>query len=115
MFTRIMFNRLGTQWALTLLAFLSVLFAPIPFIFYYYGARIRAHSTFAPGHTPAATPAPSAPATAAPSAAPSTHRSSHETVRDMQAELDLGEEVDRQDEITQEKKQGVYRGQETRA
>jgi len=57
-----MFDGLGTQWALTLIAFVSLALAPIPFVFYYYGAHIRRNSTFAPGHKPAA-PAPAAAAT----------------------------------------------------
>ncbi|GAA5934000.1 MFS transporter [Sporobolomyces koalae] len=103
LFTRYMFANLGTQWALTLLAFLSVLFMPVPFVFYYYGHRIRAKSTFAPkpAAAPAAAPAPtSVPTTAAPS--------EHSTVRDMQEELEIGAEVDREDEIAQEKKAGMY-------
>lgn len=63
-----MFRKLGNNYALTLLAILSLLLAPvrtspsllkpiltssprqIPFFFMKYGARIRATSTFAPGH-----------------------------------------------------------------
>ncbi|GAA5921435.1 hypothetical protein JCM3775_003047 [Rhodotorula graminis] len=54
LFTRDMFDGMGTQWALTLIAFVSLALAPIPFVFYYYGAHIRRNSTFAPGHKPAA-------------------------------------------------------------
>lgn len=47
-----MFEGLGTNWALTLVAFLSLALMPVPFLFYFYGAQIRARSTFAPGHMP---------------------------------------------------------------
>lgn len=64
-----MFKTLGTNWALTLVAFLSLILMPvrplptslspatdpssqIPFFFLKYGARIRAKSTFAPSHGP---------------------------------------------------------------
>lgn len=47
-----MFGRLGTNWALTLIAFISLVLTPVPFVFLKYGARIRAGSTFAPGHKP---------------------------------------------------------------
>lgn len=42
-----MFNNLGIEWATTLLALLAVLLAPAPVLFYIYGERIRAKSTFA--------------------------------------------------------------------
>ncbi|KAK4053475.1 trifunctional histidinol dehydrogenase [Microbotryomycetes sp. JL201] len=45
-----LFHALGNDWALTLLAFMALLLAPIPFLFLKYGARIRARSRFAPGH-----------------------------------------------------------------
>jgi len=48
LFTPQMFDRLGTQWACTLLAGLMLLLAPIPYVFRRYGARIRARSKFAP-------------------------------------------------------------------
>lgn len=54
LFTHDMFEGMGTQWALTLIAFIALLLAPIPFVFYIYGARIRQNSSFAPGHKPAA-------------------------------------------------------------
>ncbi|KAM0746669.1 Benomyl/methotrexate resistance protein [Meredithblackwellia eburnea MCA 4105] len=47
-----MFHGLGNNWALTLLAFLSLVLCPIPFLFMKYGARIRGNSKFAPGHAP---------------------------------------------------------------
>ncbi|KAL2002631.1 hypothetical protein VTN02DRAFT_6339 [Thermoascus thermophilus] len=47
-----MYNRLGYHWASSLLAFLTVLMAPFPYIFFKYGKRIRKKSRFASsGHT----------------------------------------------------------------
>lgn len=42
-----MFDNLGVQWATTLLALLATLLVPVPILFYYYGERIRAKSSFA--------------------------------------------------------------------
>ncbi|GAA5946169.1 hypothetical protein JCM3765_000142 [Sporobolomyces pararoseus] len=113
LFTRTMFENLGTQWALTLLAFLALAFMPVPFIFYYYGDRIRAKSTFAPGHKPAApTPAPAA-AEPTPSGTTTAAPSVHSVTREMQDELDQGEAVDLADEIAQEKKDGVFQTKTT--
>lgn len=47
-FATAMFNNLGVEWAGTLLGCLAALLAPIPVIFYLYGHKIRAHSTYAP-------------------------------------------------------------------
>ena len=43
-----MFERLGINWACTLIGFCALLLAPSPFLFYKYGARIRAKSKFSP-------------------------------------------------------------------
>ena len=40
-----MFGALGTSWAGSLLGFLLVLMAPVPFVFYFFGARIRVKSS----------------------------------------------------------------------
>ncbi|KAJ7171197.1 major facilitator superfamily domain-containing protein [Mycena filopes] len=48
LFTVQMFDKLGVNWASTLLAGIGLLLAPSPFLFYKYGARIRANSKFAP-------------------------------------------------------------------
>jgi len=45
------FDNLGIQWAGTLLGCLAAVMIPIPFIFYYYGPKIRARSKFAPTNT----------------------------------------------------------------
>ncbi|WRT69893.1 uncharacterized protein IL334_006884 [Kwoniella shivajii] len=47
LFTVDIFDRLGINWAGTLIAFLALAFVPAPFIFYFYGARIRRWSKFA--------------------------------------------------------------------
>lgn len=57
LFTVSLFAKLGTQWALTLFAFLSLACVPIPFLFMKYGHVIRKHSNFAPGHPAAVLPA----------------------------------------------------------
>lgn len=41
------YHRLGYEWASTLLAFISLACCAIPYIFYFYGARIRKHSKYA--------------------------------------------------------------------
>ncbi|KAL8891393.1 MAG: hypothetical protein Q9215_001535 [Flavoplaca cf. flavocitrina] len=48
LFATYMFNGLGVQWAGSLLGFVALALIPIPVIFWKYGARIRARSTFAP-------------------------------------------------------------------
>jgi DHA1 family multidrug resistance protein-like MFS transporter len=47
-FSTYMYENLGHQWASTLVAFLSLVCVPMPFAFYYYGAKIRERSRFAP-------------------------------------------------------------------
>jgi Major Facilitator Superfamily len=42
-----MYNRLGYDWASALLAFLCVLMAPLPFMFFYFGESLRKRSKFA--------------------------------------------------------------------
>lgn len=48
LFAGIMYHRLGVAWATSLLGFLSLSMVPIPVVFYFYGARIRALSKFRP-------------------------------------------------------------------
>lgn len=48
MFSRYMFDALGVQWAATLLGCIATLLVPIPIAFYFYGAKIRERSKFAP-------------------------------------------------------------------
>ncbi|KAK2754876.1 hypothetical protein FQN54_006769 [Arachnomyces sp. PD_36] len=47
LFTTYMYKNLGTQWASSIPAFLSLAFAPLPFIFLRVGAKLRAKSKFA--------------------------------------------------------------------
>lgn len=47
LFTNQMYHRLGYQWASSLLAFLALACCAIPYLFYFYGARIRASSRYA--------------------------------------------------------------------
>jgi hypothetical protein len=42
-----MYSGLGYQWATSLLAFLTLAMAPFPFLFFFYGKRIRNRSRFA--------------------------------------------------------------------
>ncbi|KAL1891042.1 Synaptic vesicle transporter SVOP [Sporothrix stenoceras] len=49
LFTSQMYDRLGDQWASSLLAFISLACCAIPFLFWIYGARIRKHSKYAYG------------------------------------------------------------------
>lgn len=58
LFARQMFDGMGIQYASTLLGCVAAVLAPIPFIFYRYGSRIRAKSAFAPTG-PASTAHPS--------------------------------------------------------
>jgi hypothetical protein len=43
-----MFVNLGDSWATSLLAFINLACAPIPFLFMRYGKVIRPHSHYAP-------------------------------------------------------------------
>lgn len=52
LFARQMFDGMGIQWASTLLGCIALVLAPIPFIFYKYGAKIRAKSAYAPTFPP---------------------------------------------------------------
>lgn len=47
LFGTYMFEGMGIQWAASLLAFLCVALLPAPFLFYFYGKRIRGMSKFA--------------------------------------------------------------------
>jgi hypothetical protein len=47
LFTIQMYHRLGDQWASSLLAFIALACCAIPYVFYFYGAKIRAYSKFA--------------------------------------------------------------------
>lgn len=47
MFTRQMYNNLGTQWASSVPAFLALACLPMPFILYKYGPAIRMRCKYA--------------------------------------------------------------------
>ncbi|KAF2227843.1 major facilitator superfamily domain-containing protein [Elsinoe ampelina] len=47
LFTEQMYDRLGYQWASTLLAFIGLACCAIPYVFFFKGAAIRRHSKFA--------------------------------------------------------------------
>ena len=47
LFATYMFEGLGVQWAMSLLGFLCVALLPAPFVFYFYGKKIRSWSKFA--------------------------------------------------------------------
>jgi len=47
LFTQQMYDRLGFQWASSLLAFIALACCLIPYVFYFKGAAIRKHSRFA--------------------------------------------------------------------
>lgn len=47
LFTQQMYDRLGFQWASSLLAFIALACCLIPYVFYFKGAAIRKHSKFA--------------------------------------------------------------------
>ncbi|ETW75515.1 major facilitator superfamily [Heterobasidion irregulare TC 32-1] len=48
LFTVQMFEGMGVQWAATLIGCVGIVLAPMPFLFYKYGPRIRQNSKFAP-------------------------------------------------------------------
>ena len=47
LFTEQMYERLGYQWASSLLAFIALACCAIPYVFYFFGERIRQYSKFA--------------------------------------------------------------------
>ncbi|UNI18424.1 hypothetical protein JDV02_004694 [Purpureocillium takamizusanense] len=46
LFSRQMYNKLGSSWATSILGFFAVAMAPMPYVFYKFGPRIRARSKF---------------------------------------------------------------------
>lgn len=48
LFATYMFDALGVNWAGTLLGCVALILVPIPVVFWRYGAKIRARSSFAP-------------------------------------------------------------------
>ncbi|PYH90317.1 MFS multidrug transporter [Aspergillus ellipticus CBS 707.79] len=49
LFANIMFNRLGVDWAASVLGFVAVALIPIPYLFYVFGKRIRARGKWSRG------------------------------------------------------------------
>lgn len=49
LFANVMYTNLGVHWASTVLAFIALILLPIPFLFFRFGASIRARSKFALG------------------------------------------------------------------
>lgn len=49
LFALAMFKNLGTQWAGTLLGCLAVVLAPAPYVFFFWGPKIRSYSKYAKG------------------------------------------------------------------
>lgn len=58
LFARQMFDGMGIQWAATMLGCVAAVLAPIPFILYIYGAKIRQRSAYAPTFSAPADPVP---------------------------------------------------------
>ncbi|KAL2265529.1 hypothetical protein VTJ83DRAFT_6629 [Remersonia thermophila] len=50
LFAKYMFDGMGIQWASTLLGCVAAVMVPIPIIFYLYGHKIRAKSSYAPDY-----------------------------------------------------------------
>ena len=46
LFAKQMYGKLGTPWATSLLGFLTLLMAPLPWVFYHFGPRLRAMSKY---------------------------------------------------------------------
>lgn len=44
-----MYEKLGVAWATSVLGFMSMAMAPIPWVFYYYGPKLRARSSYEHG------------------------------------------------------------------
>lgn len=58
LFATYMYKNLGNEWASTLVGFLSLACVPMPFVFFFYGERIRGMSSFSPTGKPAPAPTP---------------------------------------------------------
>ncbi|KAL3456047.1 major facilitator superfamily domain-containing protein [Aspergillus heterothallicus] len=58
LFATQMYERLGKQWASSLLGFLAILLVPIPFVFFYWGKKIRLRSPWAREHFDSSQDAP---------------------------------------------------------
>lgn len=54
LFTRQMFEKMGIQWAGTLLGCVAACLVPIPVAFWFFGKKLRMKSKFAPFSEPSA-------------------------------------------------------------
>ena len=48
LFATQMYHKLGVNWASSVLGFITIAMIPIPVLFFFYGAKIRAMSRFTP-------------------------------------------------------------------
>lgn len=48
LFARYMYDGIGINYGQTLIGGVAAVLVPLPFVFYYFGRKIRAKSTFAP-------------------------------------------------------------------
>jgi hypothetical protein len=48
LFATQMYTNLGVDWASSVLGFITIAMIPIPILFFFYGAKIRAMSRFTP-------------------------------------------------------------------
>ena len=48
LFATVMYDRLGVNWATSLLGFIGVALIPVPILFYIFGPKIRKMSRFSP-------------------------------------------------------------------
>jgi DHA1 family multidrug resistance protein-like MFS transporter len=48
LFIRIAIDNIGVEWVCTIFGCIALILAPIPLVFYKYGARMRGTSSFAP-------------------------------------------------------------------
>jgi len=46
-----MYKNLGTHWTLTVLACISIVIAPVPYVLYVWGHKVRGRSKYAVGES----------------------------------------------------------------
>lgn len=108
LFTQQLFSAMGNQWALTFFAFLSLILTPVPFAFYFYGARIRARSKFAYQHKPAAPTVPQSAPSEIPTSATVTRTPTREELEREEIDLlDLRQVESRREQLEALRKDGI--------
>ncbi|GAA5976464.1 hypothetical protein JCM10908_005509 [Rhodotorula pacifica] len=108
LFTQQLFSAMGNSWALTFFAFLALLMTPVPFVFYRYGPKIRARSTFAHQHKPVApVSAPTAPSENPTSATVTRTPTREELEREEIDLLDLRQVESRREQLASLRKEGI--------